>query len=238
MEQKQNIITNDELIPSAHHHAKPMLAEVDSYGSLPVNLGIRDVSCNEMMFYQYLPIKFPDMYYPVFEDRLHCFWKIIDSSIFDFIGNFGINKYYNQYIYLTAKHLYQAPDTSFNRFGYHTDGFLTDDINYIWCDKFPTIFNTSNFYLTLDDKISMVEMENQALKSNEFRYIEKSLLRLNQYNVHKVAKINFGTMRTFLKISFSKDKYDLSGNSHNYLLDYEWKMKNRNDSRNIPQSLI
>ena len=27
MKQKQNIITNDELIPSAHYHAKPMLAE-------------------------------------------------------------------------------------------------------------------------------------------------------------------------------------------------------------------
>jgi hypothetical protein len=26
MEQKQNIITNDELLPSAHHHAKPMLS--------------------------------------------------------------------------------------------------------------------------------------------------------------------------------------------------------------------
>ena len=30
MEQKQNIVTNDELIPSAHNHAKPMLAEGNS----------------------------------------------------------------------------------------------------------------------------------------------------------------------------------------------------------------
>lgn len=43
-------------------------------------------------------------------------------------------------------------------------------------------------------------------------------------------------MRAFLKVSFSKDKYDLLGNSHNYLMDYNWEMKARKEDRNIPQS--
>ena len=36
MKQMQNRITNDELIPSAHNHAKPMLAEVESCPELKV----------------------------------------------------------------------------------------------------------------------------------------------------------------------------------------------------------
>jgi hypothetical protein len=45
-------------------------------------------------------------------------------------------------------------------------------------------------------------------------------------------------MRTFVKVSFSYDKYDLVGNSHNYLLNYAWEMKERKDDRNIPQSKL
>ena len=43
--------------------------------------------------------------------------------------------------------------------------------------------------------------------------------------------------RTFFKLSFSKDKYDLKGNSHNYLFDYNWEMRERKENRNIPQQL-
>jgi len=45
-------------------------------------------------------------------------------------------------------------------------------------------------------------------------------------------------MRTFVKISFSKDKYDLIGNSHNYEMDYKWDMKERKEERNIPQTAL
>lgn len=34
-------------------------------------------------------------------------------------------------------------------------------------------------------------------------------------------------MRNFLKVSFSKDKYDLKGNSKNYLLSYDWYFRDR-----------
>lgn len=66
----------------------------------------------------------------------------------------------------------------------------------------------------------MKEMEQQADSSNNVTYSENRLLRLNQFNIHQVAPVTSGGMRTFLKLSFSKDKYDLVGNSHNYLLDY------------------
>ena len=108
----------------------------------------------------------------------------------------------------------------------------------MWCDKYPTIFNKTDFDLPLDDLLSMEEMDKQAMPFNDVQYNDKQLLRLTQFNIHKVAPITKGGMRAFLKVSISKDKYDLIGNSHNYLLDYDWQMKERKQERNIPQSVV
>jgi hypothetical protein len=206
------------------------------YGALPKSLGIIEVDCKEMMFYQYLPIKMAGSCHLIFEERLLIFNSIILKASDDYVSDFGAEVYKETYIYLTAKHLYQSPSNSFNRMGYHSDGFRTYDINYIWSDKNPTVFNTSNFQLSPSDQLSLIEMEQQALAGNEYRFKENELLRLNEFNIHKVADVKESGMRTFLKISFSADKYDLIGNSHNYGLDYSWKMKPRNAERNIPQT--
>lgn len=207
------------------------------YGQQPKVIGKYMVECNEMMFYQYLPIKFPNETNPLYEARLKCFDAIVGSSCCDYVADFGLDKYVESYVYLTAKYQFQPKGCSYNRMGWHCDGFMTDDINYVWCDTLPTVFNKSNFILTLDDRVSMKEMQDQALPENDFYYCDNDLLRLNQLNVHKVAEVKEEGMRAFLKLSFSKDRYDLIGNSHNYLIDYNWEMKKRSVERNIPQSL-
>lgn len=209
-----------------------------NYGQLPVALGVHSVECDEMMFYQYLPIKMPGKYIAQYEERLYCFDEIIANIQGDFIVEFGKERYRQSYVYLTAKTRFVSPGCQLNRPGYHSDGFMTNDINYIWSDCIPTIFNDSVFNLTLDDTISMKEMEEQALSVNERRYPNGSLLRLNQYCIHKAQDVTVPQMRTFLKISFSTDKYDLKGNAHNYLIPYSWRMKERKAERNIPQSKI
>lgn len=206
------------------------------YGDYPELLDEVILNCEEMLFYQYLPIKLPEQKHAIYEKRLHSFRPLIDYVINDFKNSFGYEEYINSYVYLTAKKLFQTPNNSFNRSGYHSDGFLTDDINYIWSDKFPTIFNIGEFNLTLDDFISMSEMESQAKKENEVVFPNNQVIRLNQYNIHKVGEITENSLRTFAKLSFSKDKYDLEGNSHNYLIDYKWDLKKRKEARNIPQS--
>ncbi len=208
-----------------------------SYGQLPENIGIYQVDCKEMMFYRYLPVKMPDQRWLTYEERLASFNCPISASCDDFFRNFGEDAYINSYIYITAKRLFQLPGCSFNRPGYHSDGFMTGDINYIWSDCVGTIFNDSTFMLTPDDNLSLIEMEQQALSVNERRYPDGSLLRLNQYCIHKVQDVPQPMMRTFLKVSFSQDRYDLEGNSHNYLLDYHWEMRQRKPERNIPQSI-
>lgn len=208
------------------------------YGQLPTPIAEIQVDCKEMMFYQYLPIKLVEdpQRKIALENRLEVFRPIIEKCCVDFIDKFGLNEYWENNIYLTAKHLFQLKDTSFNRLGYHSDGFLTNDINYIWSNNHPTIFNQGTFNLTLDDKISMMEMEEQAKVENEMYFPNNTILRLDQYNIHRVMPISYDCMRTFIKVSFSKDKYDLEGNAHNYLLDYNWEMKKRKIERNIPQS--
>jgi len=207
------------------------------YGELPKVLDEINVECLEMMFYQYLPIKMIGESKPEVEQRLSFLKDIIGCVCCHFVAEYGLDKYIESYCYLTVKHQYQNKEKTFNRQGYHSDGFLTDDINYIWSDKSPTIFNFSDFKLTLDDKVSLSEMEEQAMPFNEKTFPNKTLLRLNQFNIHKVNENQDEGMRTFIKISFSKDKYDLIGNSHNYELDYNWQMKERSKERNIPQSV-
>lgn len=209
-----------------------------NYGQLPHSLGIYEIDCNEMFFYQYLPIKLIGTTSLIYEDRLKCFNPMVGAVCCDFIGTFGLDRYVDSYVYLTAKSMYQTPNQSFNREGWHSDGFLTDDINYIWSNRFPTVFNTSRFNLSNDDLKSIVEMKHQVDEANNMVFKENELLRLNQFNIHRVAEITEPTFRTFMKISISRDKYDLVGNSHNYMLDYNWDMKPRRTERNIPQSSI
>lgn len=206
------------------------------YGSLPKVIGTFEVPSGEMFFYQYLPIKFPGSTDIRHEDRLKCFEKIIGAAACDFVGEYGLNGFVDSYVYLTAKRLYVHAGCPFNRPGYHSDGFMTSDINYVWSDCDPTIFNTSEFEISMNDKLSMREMELQALEENEVRFPDNSLLRLDQTCIHKVSG-EFDGVRTFLKLSFSGDKYDLIGNSHNYRFSYNWIMRPRTKDRNIPQNI-
>lgn len=207
-----------------------------TYGNLPDEIGVFNVKCQEMMFYQYLPIKLSETTKVVIEPRLAPLESLIGASCCDFIGVYGLDRYVKSYVYLSAKYLFQMPKCPFNRLGYHSDGFMTEDINYIWSDCCPTIFNDSDFRITPDDKLSLKEMEDQAYKKNEVTYPDNVLLRLDQSVIHKVGEVTEAGLRSFVKISISKDKYDLLGNSHNYLLDYKWDMKPRKLERNMPQT--
>lgn len=208
------------------------------YGQLPAVLKSLSLHSDEMFFYQYLPIKLQKQYAPIVEDRLKFIEPLIGLVCCDFIGEFGLNAYTDSFVYVTAKRLFQKEECPFNRPGYHSDGFMTNDINYIWYDSNPTIFNNSDFRISKHDHNSLIEMEEQALSSHEVTYPVGTVLRLNEFCIHKVSDNIIPGIRTFIKISFSPDKYDLKGNSVNHLLAYEWEMKDRKIERNIPQSVL
>jgi hypothetical protein len=187
---------------------------------------------SEFFKYQYLPIKLPNISTAI-EFRLIKFIPLIKICYNDYIELFGIENTRESYIYLTAKCEYQRGNCGFNRKGWHIDGYMSDDINYIWSSNQPTIFNSGEFNLSEDHHISQDQMLFQAKEENNVTYPNETILRLDNKCVHKVGNTEEG-VRTFVKITFSKNKFNLKGNSHNYLLAYDWEMFDRLVSRNHP----
>lgn len=209
------------------------------YGVRPDALGAVHVECKEFLVYQYMPIKLAGegRETVTLEKRLEFASPVVWASLNNYRCMFGEEEFKQRYVYLTAKHLWQQPGASFNRPGYHTDGFGTDDVTYVWSNHTPTIFNVGVFDLPHDDDDALVEMERQARSQNEIDYGNNMLIRLDQYCVHRACMALSPAPRTFLKLSISRDRYDLEGNSRNYDLDYDWPTRPRSESRNVPQEI-
>ena len=209
---------------------------IKNYNKIPHLVGDFPLQVDETFSFLYLPIKLAGQPKPIYEERLKVFDKIIGAALCNFVGLRGLDEFVDSYIYITAKNLYQKKDGGFNRSGWHSDGYGTNDISYIWSNRQPTVFNSGTFLLTNDDEKSMVDMEEQADEANNFTLPNNSLIRMDQFSIHRVGEIEEG-VRCFVKICFSKDKYNLIGNSRNFLLDYQWEMQERKKTRNIPQAL-
>lgn len=200
------------------------------YGTDPDDLGFIDATCPEMMYYQYLPVYIPG---DKIGFSLPANLKWATEIFFKALTEIPATQRPNLYAYLTVKSMYCTPETS-NRPGWHSDGFGTDDINFIWYDSMPTEFCIQDFDLSPDHNKSMAEMAEQAMFHNIEVYPNKHLLMLDQYVIHRCAPKAPPGYRTFIKISFSKERYNLKGNSHNYGLDYKWDMVERQQERNHP----
>lgn len=144
----------------------------------------------------------------------------------------------SQNVYVTARRGFATPGRPLNRPGWHTDGFGSDDINYIWSDRFPTLFAEQSFRDISPDHARSMEQFQEQLRVERVRtYPERMVLRLDQTVVHCVPEIPApGGERGFVKVSVSPNRYDLRGNSHNHLFEYNWKMAHRSLERNDPVS--
>jgi len=201
-----------------------------NYSNAPSIIGNYPIKCQEMMFYMYLPIKLKGVMDIFIPERLEIFRPLIES-VLKTEGNIKLK---DKYIYITAKHLFVTPDNPGNRPGWHSDGFLTNDINYIWCDNHPTDFVIQKLSITENHEDSLKEFDEQIKKENIVTYPKNSLLKLDPSVIHRTPLLPESGMRTFVKISISTEKYNLVGNSHNYLLDYKWEMFTRQEIRNHP----
>lgn len=200
------------------------------YGNLPDDLGPIALSPVEMMFWMYLPIKVPGGQFKV-PDNLAYFWPIIDMA---WVRDTDLCR--DRYVYLTAKTLWVAGDYIGNRPGWHSDGFGTEDVNYIWSDRAPTEFIEDSFTLPDDCADAMALMTERAAGRPIVTYPDKHLLRLDPTVIHR-SPVDFAPgMRTFVKVSISKDRYDLEGNSINHGLGEQWALKPRKVERNHPHS--
>lgn len=201
------------------------------YGALPEDLGLVDISPVEMMFWMYLPVSVagsPLLHLP---DNLSQFAPIM-GRVFDDAGD----RWRDQYVYLTAKTLWVEGSYIGNRPGWHSDGFGTDDVNYVWCDRAPTEFIEVPGGFTLPDDCAdaMARMSRRATTSEIVTYPDKHLLKLTPAVIHRPPVAFAPGMRTFVKVSISKDRYNLEGNSVNHLLQERWPLIPREAERNHP----
>lgn len=200
------------------------------YSPAPTVLGQYQIDCRELMFVQYMPIIMPG-YAERLPRNLACFQPLLEAIISEDRKPWFDD---GEYAYLTAKRLFVGPNCLGNRPGWHTDGFGTDDINYIWSDSMPTEFCVQNFDLSDDHEDSLLQMEVQAFNWNIQTLPVGSLLKLDRRMVHRAPHPVIEGYRTFVKISVSRERYNLIGNAHNYLFDYDWPMVERQVARNHP----
>ena len=203
------------------------------YGFAPDDLGPINLSPNEMMFWLYCPISLPGLWVRQLPANLRQFRPIVDAVHSDS----GERKWDESYVYLTVKTLFITPENPGNRPGWHSDGFLTDDINYIWYDSEPTLFWVASdpVHLPADHQESMTRMESLSKRCGDIvSFPCKHLLRLDQSHIHRVADISTSGVRTFIKVSVSRHLYGQIGNSINHGLDYQRPKFHRTAIRNCP----
>lgn len=197
------------------------------YGALPEDMGLIDLSPIEMMCWMYCPISTPTEGV-LLPDNLRQFWPIVEA-----VAN-REHQFGNRFVYLTAKTLWVAGECVGNRPGWHSDGFGTDDVNYIWYDRAPTQFLEASFELPEGCDDAMAVMDQKAKCNPVVTFPDKHLLRLTPSVVHRVAPSMAPGMRTFVKVSVSTDRYNLEGNSVNHLFRERWPLVPRNADRNHP----
>jgi hypothetical protein len=154
----------------------------------------------------------------------------------------GVND--GHYVYVTAKRGFATPGNPLNRPGWHADGFGSDDINYIWADQWPTRFAVGQFDDISKDHVESAHQFEQQIRlsamrgDNKIRVMDgdaNTIYRLDPSVIHCTPIIpDPGGMRSFFKVSVSPNKYNLDGNSHNHLFDYNWRMYSREELRNDP----
>lgn len=203
-----------------------------NYGNPPTLLGQMSLEPSEMMFMMYLPVKLADSLVVEIPPNLMYARPAIARAIADASDTLNIR---DHYIYVTAKTLYVNGSYSGNRPGWHADGFGSHgDLNYVWYGMNPSEFAVQDFSdIPEDDFESMRAMEAQIDPTKIVTYPLRHLLRLDESVVHRVNPVVQSGLRTFIKISISKNQFNLKGNAHNYGLNYDWKMHDRDVVRNL-----
>lgn len=213
------------------------------YGRAPRFVDYFPISLPEVMYYLYLPVRMPqaDTDYDLgriiepirgpahlrLPPALECLRPMVAKVLHDHPGH--------AYAYVSARRGWATPDNPLNRPGWHCDGFGTDDLNFVWWDGPGTRFSLGDFGKISDDHIeSMKQFDQRADMIDVQTYPQHALYMIDRYVVHATPILREGCYRQYVKISLSNARYNLEGNSHNYLFNYDWKLIDRELVRNDP----
>lgn len=199
-----------------------------AYGMPPILCGHFDVHLTEVMYYLYLPVRMQEHGIDIrLPPNLAPIRSLIGHAI-------GYNVDHFKYVYVSARKGWATPDNPLNRPGWHCDGFGTDDLNFVWWRGPGTRFAHQPFFdISADHVESLQQFDRQIVPDRIDTPPEAHLYGLTPSVVHATPIIKApGCMRSYVKISLSNERYNLWGNSHNHLFDYDWPMVSRDDVRN------
>lgn len=158
------------------------------------------------------------------------------AMIFNCLQSFGDIE--NKYVYLSLERSMVAKGKTQKRPGFHCDGYLTEDSNFLWANTLPTQFLLGNYIVYGNHHdTSLFDIYAKENIGNIYPAGIKEIIRTGPTDIHAATKnTHFKEVdRTFAKISISDDRYNLKGNSINTELEYDWKMYDREAVRNHPQ---
>lgn len=177
----------------------------------PKVVGHYELNNKEFMFWLYCPIKTPNTGF-IYPDNLLKFSNLVEYCLKD-------EDITGKYIYLTVKSLYVDENSFGQREGWHSDGFLTDDVNFIWSDENPTTFSYKSVKLTSCHNESLKQMNEECsndLEGCSYQGVKNMVYRLTSNQIHKPTKPNKGCFRNFVKVSVSDTLYKHAGMSSNH----------------------
>lgn len=161
--------------------------------------------------------------------------QLVDSVIssINVLSHYMYDNDYRYYCYLTIKKMYVQPNGVGNRDGWHIDGFKSDQHNFIWFDHIPTEVSIGEFELTNDHDKSLIEMRD-ANHDNIIQLDCNTLYDLDQNIIHRpnINNSDKSILRTFIKITYSKELFNCFGNAWNYKLPRIRPNKHRSENRN------
>ena len=138
------------------------------------------------------------------------------------------------YLYLTVKKGHVQPYTTSMRSGFHVDGFLSNDRNWVFSDSIPTQIAVGQFSVDADYEKSLEQFRDQAY-GKECEYLKPHhLYYLDRECVHAPSLNSSGevVVRTFIKLVASPNLFNGIGNAWNYKLPHIKPTSERGNSRN------
>lgn len=210
------------------------------YSGHPLAIANLQLDAEEFQHVVYMPIKDKGEMRPRLPENLRWTWPAIDATLAHLWGP-RCPDLIDWYVYLTVKRSWVDAGTAGNREGWHIDGYGSNgDKNFIWCDTVPAEYMKAIGVALPADHAECLEYLEQAAATCIFKGDPLPPLQTNTLydlgsTIHRCGIAKVSGMRTFLKVSVSRDKYDLKGNARNPLLpSTHWPLRDRQGTRNHP----
>jgi len=213
------------------------------YSGHPLAIANLKLEAEEFQHVVYMPIKEKGDVRPRLPENLRWAWPAVDAVLGHLWGPRCPDLFESWYVYLTVKRSWVEAGTVGNREGWHIDGYGSNgDKNFIWCDAVPAEYMKGTFNLPAGhaECLERLEFLGNLGDRMESAHISRGTLAAHVLydlgsTIHRCGIARVSGMRTFLKVSVSRDKYDLKGNARNPLLpSTHWPLKDRQGTRNHP----